>query len=504
MIRVVVADDNPVLRLGIRDYLDACEDIEVVAEAGDGAVALDRVREHRPDVLILDVRMPEMDGITVLERLQEPVAVLVLTNSDDLEVIHAALSRGATGYLVYPPEDLGEIARAVRQVARGETVLAPRAASRLLTLLPDAAAAAPESSDRAEEAARRFHLSSREVEVLELLARGCSNAEIAGHLYIAEKTVKNHLNRIFAKLGASNRAEAMAIWRGDREPGDRGQVMPVYLTAVVASVALTLALVQIGSAHVLERRSETAADAAALAAAGRIGRGLAVGVGGIDPGVGAGALSAAASELADENGAELVDLDVDRFDPRGWRVSATVETRDGVIGGPVDAVIGRRARTTSTASLTVEVEALPPSLGGSSLRELAGRAGVPFPLSPTSALVRHAGETCQGGVDTDRLSDEVKIAILQVEAALGQGLQLAGGYASPVCLLAGGAVVPELSPATRGDQIRLSPGQPLAEALLRDRGFCQDGDTFIAPGNLACGGDLSSLVTTDTRLVPNP
>jgi DNA-binding NarL/FixJ family response regulator len=222
MIRVVVADDNPALRLGIRSCLGTCDDIEVVAEADDGDVALEMVERHRPDVLVLDVRMPRVDGITVLERLDRthPIAVLMLTNSDDPAVVHAALSRGANGYLVYPQKDVEEIAHAVRQVAAGETVLASRAATQLLSLLPapGATATGPTTPTDPAGLTQRFQLSPREVDVLDLLVRGCNNAEIAGQLFVAEKTVKNHLNRIFAKLHASSRAEAMAIWRGDREP----------------------------------------------------------------------------------------------------------------------------------------------------------------------------------------------------------------------------------------------------------------------------------------------
>jgi DNA-binding NarL/FixJ family response regulator len=157
----------------------------------------------------------------VLERLEDPVAVLMLTNTDDPSVVRAAMSRGATGYLVYPQEDVDEIEDAVRKVARGETLLASKAASQLVSLLaePDQEVPTKISSSSAKgDAARRFHLSAREIDVLDLVARGCSNSEIAEQLFIAEKTVKNHLNRIFAKLHASNRAEAMAIWRGDREP----------------------------------------------------------------------------------------------------------------------------------------------------------------------------------------------------------------------------------------------------------------------------------------------
>jgi DNA-binding NarL/FixJ family response regulator len=217
MIRVAIADDNAVLRLGIVSHLELCDDIEVVAEADDGVSALEMLERHEPDVLILDVRMPGMDGLEVLERMSQPVAVLMLTNSDDPAIVRTALSRGASGYLTQPQSDPSEIAHAVRRVARGETHLSSRAATQILSLLPEEIAPSPAT----EDAAVRFHLSSREIEVVELLAKGYSNSEICQKLYIAEKTVKNHLNRIFVKLNARNRAEAMAIWRGEREAGGR-------------------------------------------------------------------------------------------------------------------------------------------------------------------------------------------------------------------------------------------------------------------------------------------
>jgi hypothetical protein len=283
---------------------------------------------------------------------------------------------------------------------------------------------------------------------------------------------------------------------------DRGQVLPAYLTAIVGTVAVALAVMQVGSAHVLERRAETASDASALAAAQHMSGMVDVGIGGI--GLGGGGARDAAEALADSNEADLVDFQVERPGLFAWRVTATVETRKGVIDGPVSAVVGREVRSTSTARLAIEVQGLPPSPRRLSMEEVADAAGVPYPLDADSALVVHAGETCRTGVDTDRLSDEVKIAVLQVEDAVGGGLDLVSGFATPACLLRAGVALPQLSPATRGDQIELVAGQPDAADELRDLGFCDDGDRFVAPSSLACGGDLNSLVTISTRLVPNP
>lgn len=216
MIRVVIADDNQVLRMGLVSHLALCEDMEVVGEAADGRAALEEVRRHEPDVLILDVRMPELDGLAVLEQLDGDVKVLMLTNSEDPAVIQGALRRGASGYLVYPHAEVSEIDEAVRKVARGNLVLGSQAAQHLVSVMPVDEDDGPLSSAQ-RALVRKYDLSDREVEVLDLVARGQSNSEIGKALFISDKTVKNHLYRISTKLGASSRIEVMGIWRGDRE-----------------------------------------------------------------------------------------------------------------------------------------------------------------------------------------------------------------------------------------------------------------------------------------------
>lgn len=363
MIRVLVADDNPVLRLGITTHLALSPDIEVVGEAADGLEALDLVARVAPDVLVLDVRMPRLDGLGVLERLRAGAAaaavrVLVLTHTDDPAVVHAALAHGAAGYLVHPHHGVDELERAVRQVARGETALGSQAASQLLDLLRDPADVALDADAERRARAARFRLSTREVEVLGELALGASNQEIARTLYVAEKTVKNHLNRIYPKLGATTRASAMAIWRGDREPepppsrrqgsrAHRGQVLPVLLLAVLAVAALALALLQVESARHLHREAQSAADAAALSAARSLGRQLLGASHGLD-GLGAADVRAAAVASARDDRARVGTIDLDRT-PSGARVTVSVESEAGVAPGPITTVVGRHARATATA-----------------------------------------------------------------------------------------------------------------------------------------------------------
>lgn len=208
MIRVLVCDDNAVVRQGLAAVLAAAPDIEVVAQAGDGAEAIAAARRVRPDVAVLDVRMPGTDGITAAATLAPSCRVLMLTLSDDDDVVTAALRAGARGFLVHGQHEPDELVAAVRRVHRDEAVLGPRAADlvfRVLQGLPDQ-----------EDLAARHDLTPREAEVLGELARGRSNAEIAAALHVTRKTVKNHLNNAYAKLGVGTRAEAIALWLGAR------------------------------------------------------------------------------------------------------------------------------------------------------------------------------------------------------------------------------------------------------------------------------------------------
>ncbi|GAA1825263.1 response regulator [Microlunatus capsulatus] len=202
-IRVAVADDNAVVRMGVRSLLATADDLEVVWEAGDGAAAVALARAKRPDVLLLDVRMPRQDGVSAAAELAAETAVLMLTYSDSPDVIAAALRAGVRGYLVHGHFSEDELLQAVRMVARG-----------LGTFSAQAVAVLRDPAPSQERLAARFGLSVREAEVMALVAEGAANGDVARELFISEKTVKNHINRIFAKLGAQNRGHAVALWLG--------------------------------------------------------------------------------------------------------------------------------------------------------------------------------------------------------------------------------------------------------------------------------------------------
>jgi DNA-binding NarL/FixJ family response regulator len=202
-IRVAVADDNAVVRMGIRSLLATADDLEVVGEAGDGAAAVALVRAKHPDVLLLDVRMPKQDGVTTAVAVAAETAVLMLTYSDSPEVISAAVRGGARGYLVHGHFSEVELIQSVRMVARGLGTFSAQAVAALTNPAP--------SRDRL---AAQFGLSEREAEVMQLIAEGAANCDIAAELFISEKTVKNHINRIFTKLGAHSRGHAVSLWLG--------------------------------------------------------------------------------------------------------------------------------------------------------------------------------------------------------------------------------------------------------------------------------------------------
>lgn len=197
-LRLVVVDDHPVVRAGIVALLSAEADLAVVAEVDDGAGALAAYEEHVPDVVLMDLRMPGVDGVTATARLRaaHPGAhVLVLTTYDTDADILRAVEAGATGYLL-KDAPRAALTDAVRRAARGETVLAPPVAARLLTRMR-------------EPATER--LTARETEVLACVARGLSNPAIASELFIGEATVKSHLLRVFTKLGVDDRTAAVTV-----------------------------------------------------------------------------------------------------------------------------------------------------------------------------------------------------------------------------------------------------------------------------------------------------
>lgn len=209
-VRVLIADDHAAIRTGLRFILDGAPDVDVVGEAGDGAAAVTNARALRPDVVLMDVRMPGTDGITATATITaEGLAdVLVLTTFDIDEYVYGALRAGAAGFLL-KTADAATILDAVRRVAAGEGVLAPEVTRGLLR---DFAAghASPTPGTPAPEIAE---LTEREREVLAALGRGLSNADLATELVISEATVKTHVSRVLAKLGCTSRVQAAILAR---------------------------------------------------------------------------------------------------------------------------------------------------------------------------------------------------------------------------------------------------------------------------------------------------
>ncbi|MEU3557834.1 response regulator [Streptomyces fragilis] len=205
-IRVLVADDQVMVRTGFAMILAAEDGIEVVAEAGDGVQAVELARLHRPDVVLMDIRMPRLDGLEAMRRLTrpgvvDPPKVVVVTTFDDDEYVHRALSQGACGFLL---KDSGPalLVEAIRAAASGEALVGPSITMRLLRRL------SPSAGARREPAVA---LSARELDLVRLVARGRTNAEIAAELSISVGTVKTHLGNVQAKLPARNRVE-IAAW----------------------------------------------------------------------------------------------------------------------------------------------------------------------------------------------------------------------------------------------------------------------------------------------------
>ncbi|GAA2243858.1 response regulator transcription factor [Streptomyces indiaensis] len=280
-LRVVVADDNPVVRAGLTALLSGRADIEVVAEATDGREAYEAAQQHRPDVVLLDVRMPGVDGISALPYLVRIAPVVMLTYSRESEIVQEALRRGAGGYLVHGEFTADQLVDAVRDIKEGRAHFTPTAAGALLAQLrrdpapaptaslpeglgqsssataygispsvnpytqpqhaapaahsqPPIASSAPISPENLSQVQphvgqsssewtsgrpavvdrSRFQLSTREAEIMDLIASGMNNQQIAATCFISEKTVKNHINRIFAKLHSTSRSEAAAKWLG--------------------------------------------------------------------------------------------------------------------------------------------------------------------------------------------------------------------------------------------------------------------------------------------------
>jgi DNA-binding NarL/FixJ family response regulator len=282
-LRVVVADDNPVVRAGLTALLSGRADIVVVAEAADGRQAYEAAVEHHPDVVLLDVRMPGVDGISALPYLVRIAPVVMLTYSRESEIVQEALRRGAGGYLVHGEFTADQLVAAVRDIKAGRAHFTPTAAGALLAQLrreqgdvplPEGLGSATayenERSAHANESGQlpgasmylapsgppspsnspknlsqvqpsvgqsssgwtsgrpaapdrsRFQLSAREAEIMDHIASGMNNQQIAATCFISEKTVKNHINRIFAKLHSTSRSEAAAKWLGTAPGSGRG------------------------------------------------------------------------------------------------------------------------------------------------------------------------------------------------------------------------------------------------------------------------------------------
>lgn len=215
MIDLVVVDDNPIVRAAVHAFLGGQDQARVVAEAADGQEALRVVRRFRPHVTLLDHRMPVADGLSVIAALAEHTRVLVLTSDTAADIVAGMLRGGARGYLVWGQFEPSDLLRAIREVAAGSSWLSPTAASVAATAFREQGARERAEQERAvhrRAAQRRYGLSRREEQVLDLLSTGLSNAMIGHQLALTEKTVKNHLNHIFAKLGVANRTEAVLRW----------------------------------------------------------------------------------------------------------------------------------------------------------------------------------------------------------------------------------------------------------------------------------------------------
>jgi len=201
-IRVVLADDQPLVRAGLRVLINDTPDIEVTGEAGTGTQAVKLARDTRPDVVVMDIRMPGMDGIEATRMItagDDPARVVVLTTFDDDDYVYGALHAGASGFLVKDMA-LDDILTAIRVAAAGDALIAPGVTRRLIAQFTARPAPAPPP--------RQLNgITEREREVLTLIGRGMSNSEIAGHLFISMATVKAHVARLLTKLGARDRVQ---------------------------------------------------------------------------------------------------------------------------------------------------------------------------------------------------------------------------------------------------------------------------------------------------------
>lgn len=212
-ITVVLVDDEPLLRDGFRLILQSQPDLRVVAEAADGEAAVTAVAEHRPDVVLMDVRMPGVDGITATRRIVDSGAatrVIVLTTFDHDEYVHGALRAGASGFLLKRLTS-ADLLHAIRVVATGEALLAPSVTRRLLEQFSAAQNRPGAGPVEPVDLARRYRLTDREIDIFHHLAAGRSNAEIAAALDVREATVKTHVSSLLVKTGCRDRVQAVIL-----------------------------------------------------------------------------------------------------------------------------------------------------------------------------------------------------------------------------------------------------------------------------------------------------
>lgn len=211
--KVLIVDDNDVVRMGLRSLLEASAELMIVGEARNGEQAVELTRKLLPDVVLLDVRMPHRDGVSVVAEISGFAIVIMLTFSDEPEVVRSAVAAGASGYLVHGMFDAGTLAQTVRGAASGSGAFT---ASALDALRPSLRRPPAVTGLRTGG----HHLTERQVEVMELIAAGRTNPQIATAFFLSEKTVKNHINQIFARLDVGSRAEAIAVWLGTAPPAE--------------------------------------------------------------------------------------------------------------------------------------------------------------------------------------------------------------------------------------------------------------------------------------------
>jgi len=204
-VTVLIVDDNAVVRSGLRGLLESSPRIHVVGEAWDGERAVQVARETLPDVVLLDVRMPRRDGVSAAREIAQHSRVVMMTFTDDQETVQQAIDAGAIGYLVHGTFEIDGLVGCVLAAARGAGTFSAQV---LQALRAPRRSPEPTAAERAE----RCGLSDRQGEIMALIARGLSNGQIAAECYLSEKTVKNHINRIFAAMGVSSRGEAIATW----------------------------------------------------------------------------------------------------------------------------------------------------------------------------------------------------------------------------------------------------------------------------------------------------